>query len=269
MNTRGSFERLREWPLATREECWHSYRPAQAFSESGFQRLRTKGHVSRGIRLHQRERGRVQGQERLFSRLNLLSLNARRVGDTEEAERLTRLAGEIETDEDLLNFAARGAASEIFDSTENREVEWTAPGLREWAAVLASICARTDRIAASAQHSPDRFPARVQKIESGVADLVLAIGQHVIFTEMKLSRIRRSRPGDGVFVYLMDLDGADELIKVRPGVDMPEQLQYDPNEVFDRAPVNLIGGDAERVRKYLGKPPKQRDVNLTGLRFVP
>ena len=264
MDVARSFEELREWPLATREECWHAYRPAQPFSASSFQRLRDKNHVTCGIRFHHRRKGRVQGQERVFSRLNLLALNARRVGDAAEAERLIRLAGDLEQDERLSGLL------EHFDElpTVPKIPRSDAAG-DDWVRTLVDFCDRTDEIAATAKHSPDHFPARVASVGDGKADLVLKIGQRVFFAEVKLSRIKRDKPGDGVFVYLLDLDGADELVRVRPGFDVLARAPYDPAEVFDRSPIRVEGAAAELVESLLREPPRQRDVNLTGLRFLP
>lgn len=259
---------LSEWPLVTREECWRSYRPAQPFKESAFQRLRRKALVSPGIRLLPRDHGRLLGQERCFSRLNLLALNACRLGDEGEAKRLSGIAADIERREEVQELVGLLGPA-ILSGASHR---W-APSSGTERDLIRRVCVLTDSCDAGALHAPARVPARVERIDEGMAVLILHAGQQVFYSQVKLARIKRDAPGAVLVLYLIDLGGTDELVRARPAISADElepagsSSQPEPG-AFERVVTDVQGSDADLLDRLFGEELPERPIDLTGLRFV-
>jgi hypothetical protein len=253
-----------EWPLATRDECWRAYHPAQPFSESAFQRLRDQKLVSPGIRIARRARGRLLGQERFFSRLNLLALNAYRLGDEDEARRLSRAAAGLERcDEvrELVEWLTGFRPSEV-------PPRWAVSSVER--KLIRQICALTDSRAVGARHVPARLPAQVGRVGDGMVDLVLQAGQRVVYSQVKLARIGRETPGAFLVLYVIDLGGADELVRARPAIalDEPEGRAVPGPGAFERVVTDARGSDADLLDQLLDEDPPEPSLDLTGLRFL-
>lgn len=261
LGRRGKFS---EWPLATRDECWRAYHPAQPFSESAFQRLRDSKLVSPGIRVLRRIKGRLLGQERVFSRLNLLALNAYRLGDEVEARRLSQAAAELEERDD-----AHALADWLMTGhTSGMPPRWATSSVER--SLIQRMCELTDSRAAGARHAPARLPARVDRVDGGLGDLVLLAGQRIVFSEAKLSRIRRETPGAYLVLYLIDLDGTDELVRARPAIalDEPEGSTAAAPGAFDRVVTDVEGADADMLDQLLDDDRPEPALDLTGLRLA-
>lgn len=204
---------VREWPFATREDCWRALRPGRPFSASGFQRLRTQGLVSPGVRVSPRRGGQALGQERAFSRLNLLALSAHRSGDLQEWARLLDLAVNVERDSRM---------QELAEAVVRAPGRGPAPTLSELSGrvreLVAAVCELTDRWQRQLPGEHGRFPAVVERLHGGVADLVLDVGGRCTFSQVKLAGIGRGSVGDAVYLYLVDMGGPDELVRARPAV---------------------------------------------------
>lgn len=140
--------------------------------------------------------------------------------------------------------------------------------------LMRSVCSVTDSLTFELHSQPARIPARVRNVSGGMADLVLKAGEHIIFSEAKLSRIGCERPGSAVILYLLDLGGADELVRARPAVTLSREAessrhsQSDPG-AFDRVVTDIDGSDADRLDQLLSSTGSERRIDLTGLRIAP
>ena len=106
-----------------------------------------------------------------------------------------------------------------------------------------------------------------------MADLVLEHGELITFSKVKLSGIVRDSRGAVVFLYLIDLGGADELIRARPGCevgagDSAIRGLGSGHGVFERVVTNVEGQEADLLDEFFDKPPRPRKIDLTGLRVV-
>lgn len=256
--------RVSEWPFVTRDDLWRAYRPGLPFSESAFQRLRSQGLVTGGVRAARRSGGRAAGQQRLFSRLNLLAVDAHRSGRTADAAYLCGRAAEIEADNRMFESVRLLADSEWHHVPPPSEL-----GGR-LAELVTDMCALTDR-----WHRPARDRQNpVSAVVGGGADgfvVLMSSDQavRILYSQAKLASINRALPGEQVYLYTLDLGGPDEIVRPRPAVrllDGPVQRRG----LYAPAPVNATGAAAKALRdleaQQQGQPPRR--ANLTGLRLA-
>jgi hypothetical protein len=210
-----------EWPYVTRDECWRVYRPAQPFSESAFQRLRSQGFVSEGFRLHVRSAGHLSGQLRVYSRLNLLALDAYRCEVTGLARDLAERAAAVEGTDAFAEVVRAMLLAGLPDpaAPPPRSFLSGGHGRRPWLDRLADVCLRTDEWQVETPGLRTRLLAKVKALRSRDADLAIR-NQSVIYDRAKLARIGCDERGAKLWLYWLDLGGADELIRARPAIDI-------------------------------------------------
>lgn len=253
-----------EWPFVTREDLWRAYRPGVRFSESAFQRLRTQGLVTGGVRAARRAGGRAAGQQRLFSRLNLLAVDAHRSGHAEEAAYLCGRAAEIEAD------ARMAESARLLADSEWHHLPPPSALAGRLAELVTEMCALTDR-----WHRPshDRHSPVSAVVKGGVDGFAVLVSPdqsvRIMYSQAKLASINRARPGEQVYLYILDLGGPDEIVRPRPAV----RLLHRPVQrrgLYGPAPVDATGAAASALRDMLaerqGRPRRQAD--LTGLRLA-
>ena len=214
-----------------------------------------------------RDHGRLLGQERCFSRLNLLALNAYRLGDEGEAKRLSKIATDIEGGKDVQELVGLLGSSAITGAGH-----WWTPSSGIERDLIRRVCALTDSRGAEALHAPARVPARVERVVDGIADLTLHAGQHIFYSELKLALIKRDAPGAVLVLYLIDLDGTDELVRARPAISTDDLESLDSADAepgaFDRVVTDVRGEDADLLDQLLDRELPERSSDLTGLRFA-
>lgn len=286
-----------EWPMATREELWRAYRPATEFSDAKFQGLRRDHLVSEGVAVTSRAHGRFAGQERIFSRLNILALNAERDGDKDAAKRLVEAASSLES-RDAFRRVIRmfmamkdASASTAMDRLASRpapqqvrsfhpetlmfRLTVAAENPPDWSD-LVDLCQKTDSYHFLVQiKRTTRLAARVRKITDDVADLSVGnAGFHVWWDRIKLENIGCAFEGANVMIYKTDLGGTDELIRARPALDLAllgacpaDDSPTDYSGMFTRRPQNVTGDDAQKINDFF-RQKHERPQALTGLRFV-
>jgi hypothetical protein len=199
--------------------------------------------------------------------LNLLALNAYRLGDEGEARRLARKATDLEGRREVQDLVEMLNVDELSENASSNLDS------RRWHFILSRACAVTDSLSDDEAHALTRLAARVRDMKDGMADLILQQGDQITFSEVKLSHISRASRGAAVFLYLIDLGGADELIKIRPGVEVetanPASQSRDAGQgPFERVVTNLEGREADLLDALLSKASQPRKVDLTGLRVV-
>jgi hypothetical protein len=206
------------------------------------------------------------GQERWFSRLNLLGLNAHRLGDDAEARRLAKAAKDVEVRQEFQELVRLLATQD-----RDKSGYWRSPSPDQVNSLVWKICDVTDSQDAQAHHAPTRLAALVESVRSGMADLVVRAGQHILYSEVKLSRIDCHTPGAALVLYLIDLDETDELVRARPAVTFAEPDLASPSMpphpgAYDRVVTLVDDSDADLIDQILDQDGPERPIDLTGLR---
>src|SRR5262245_56832491 len=85
------------WPVVDRQRVVHAYRPGEPSTAEGpFRTLRGHAWASPGVRVTRRAGGRLVGQMTGCSSLNVESARLARHGKGEAAERVARVAAQLE-----------------------------------------------------------------------------------------------------------------------------------------------------------------------------
>jgi hypothetical protein len=96
-----------EWPIVSREKLVRAFQPGgDATSEAPYRTLRRRHCATEGLAVRLRGSGRLQGQTRFFSRLNVRAAECAGLGRFEQAGRLADAARELETGEVFQRLAA-------------------------------------------------------------------------------------------------------------------------------------------------------------------
>lgn len=96
-----------EWPIVSREKLVRAFQPGgAATSEAPYRTLRRRHCATEGLAVRLRGSGRLQGQTRFFSRLNVRAAECARLGRFEQARPLADAARELETGEIFQRLAA-------------------------------------------------------------------------------------------------------------------------------------------------------------------
>src|SRR6266699_5892446 len=93
------------WPVADWRRVVHAYRPGEdSAAESPLRTLKRHRWVSGGVRVTRHAGGRLGGQIRFFSSLNVDSARLARHGDRVAAARVARAAEELEAGPEFIRL---------------------------------------------------------------------------------------------------------------------------------------------------------------------
>ncbi|WP_367137410.1 hypothetical protein [Saccharothrix sp. HUAS TT1] len=249
---------LAEWPIVSRDKVVRAFQPGAApTSEAPYRTLRRRHCATEGLAVRPRGSGRLQGQVRFFSRLNVRAAVCARLGYFEQAEQLACAARELE-------------GGEVF----RRLADHLAELPRE--AVSAAVAGdlppglNTRLVRAAAQATGHVQPAWADSGSPVERELALLLVHHGHVSELRgdvawIKQLGRSpdvvlpRPLldaahraflGGPVVLRTVLTGDQAMVEVVPAVDLDLPEAAEPYSPFDRADprtTTITEEDAERL----------------------
>ena len=250
-----------EWPIVSRDKLVRAFQPgADATGEAPYRTLRRRHCATEGLAVRLRGSGRLQGQLRFFSRLNVRAAECAGLGRFEQAERLAGAARELETGE-----VFRRLAEHFADLPRDAVTAAVAGGLPP------DLDTHLVRAAAEATRAAEPPPVGPESpVERELARLLVHYG-HVAELGHDTARIRQSSPSpdivlprpllegahraflNGPVVVRTAMSGARAMVEVVPGID----LDPPPHSPSDRAAPRTTTGSAEDADRLPGaaRPP--------------
>ncbi|NUT97555.1 MAG: hypothetical protein HOY78_36585 [Saccharothrix sp.] len=230
-----------EWPIVTRDKVVRAYKPLGPTSgEALFRTLRRNRCVTAGRSIRVREGGRLRGQVRIYSSLNVLAARWARHEWTEFAEEAAIRAGELEAGEAFQELCHQ------LDGLPAREIAAVAAG-RLSGVVDPGVL----RAAATATQQVETALTRPTRLEEALADVIeghvaavnsTAVGVafpgsvDIVFVPRWMAvEAHRDRVGDPVIIRTERLAEGQAVVEVVPAIDLDDQ----PYSPFGRAtPAN-------------------------------
>ncbi|WP_156077346.1 hypothetical protein [Saccharothrix sp. NRRL B-16314] len=244
-----------EWPIASREALVRAFQPGgDETSEAPYRTLRRNHCATEGLSVRLRGGGRLQGQVRFFSRLNVRAAECARLGRFEQAAELADAARELETGEIFQRLA------DHFAELPRDAVTATVAG-----ELLPELNVNLVRAAAEATRAaePPRTEAYHSPVEQALAQMLIHHG-HVSELHLHTARVRLRGDNSeillprpllhgvhrdylgGPVVVRTELSRNRAMVEVVPGIDL-DPAPYSPVDRTDRRTVAITEEDADRL----------------------
>lgn len=251
-----------EWPIVSRDKLVRAFQPgASATSEAPYRTLRRRHCATEGVAVRPRGSGRLQGQVRFFSRLNVRTARLARVGGFLWAEAGAHSAQVLEESTtfrelrdhladlpgDAVAEAVAGGSPEGLDqsliraaaeATEAAEAEWLASSPLEGA--LEGLL----HAEVTAGH--------VSSVQVDVVWIRPANGKvEVVLPAWLAAGARRGTVGDPVIVKTWRIANDQAVVDVIPAIDLvlppDEPSPYSPFDRADLRTTAITAHDADRL----------------------
>ncbi|CCH33715.1 hypothetical protein ABZ816_22035 [Actinosynnema sp. NPDC047251] len=238
------------WPIVSRDKLVRAYHHgSEAGGEAPFRTLRRQKCVTAGVAVPQRRGGRLGGQVRFFSRLNVMAASLVRRGLLDEARMVATRALELEDSEPFR------ALRDLLASRPTEEVRAIIAGRRpaaESQAVIVEAAIATGR--AEELLKPSFAEKELARMLAGhvtsVSDHVVLIsdpsGIDTVVPRWLADGALRAEVGDPVIVRTVQLSGDQAMVEVTPGIDL-EPVPYSPFDRADHRTAAITPADLDRI----------------------
>ncbi|XVV01657.1 hypothetical protein ACQPW3_30280 [Actinosynnema sp. CA-248983] len=240
---------MTEWPIVTRDKLVRAYKPLGPTSgDALFRTLRRNRCATAGRSVRVREGGRLRGQVRIFSRLNVLAARWARHEWSEFAEEAAIRAGELEDGEVFEELCRRLdglPAGDIAAVVAGRLSEAVDPEVIRAAARATEQAERSlSKPTALEEKLADALEGYVGTLTSTAVGVEFPDGADTVFVPRWMAAdVHRDRLGARLVVRSERLADGQAVVEVVPAIDLDDP----PHTPFGRAAPQTKQVTAEDV----------------------
>ena len=240
------------WPVVVRDRIVHAFKPGSSpAGEAPFRTLRRHEWVSPGVRVTLFADRGLAGQMTFFSSLNVMAARLARRGNAPAAERVARVAADLEAGPEFAVLRSR--LSELPDREAERVVNGLIPEDAPTALTeaLRAAASRTEQVRGDdiLLSSPAEvvFAGRIAEVSDSYVVMVQVMGQSTMVPRWMAVAAQRDRVGALLALVADKLDGARAVVEAIPAIeidDAPDDARFSPFGRGDARTRRITADDA-------------------------
>jgi hypothetical protein len=250
------------WPVVDRQRVVHAYKPGEpSAAEGSFRTLRGHKWASAGVRVNRRAGGRLTGQMRVFSSLNVESARLARNGNADAAARVARAAADLEAGPEFTGL--QHVLSDLPGQDAERVIGGVLPddAPDALARALRAVARRTEQLRADElilTTLAEVIAGRIDEVHEGYVVLVRLSGPAAMIPRWMATAAQRDEVGALLALVMDKLDGGGAVVEVVPAIDVNDDAGAGAFSPFGRGDVRVRSLTGADERLLAGEPQPVR-----------